>query len=129
MREFEVEIDGAVFTVKQIMPEEDTGEYGEEEAALIARACLLVEEETEKKAYSPEMKREKTHFHETSTEKVKEIFREKVTEKFVQGQLETLRKNQIPASEPSVNYRRQIEELSRYLSRDSRRYDGYFEIY
>ena len=48
-----MEIDGAVFTVKQIAPEDGTAEYGEKEAELVSRACLLYEEEAEKKAYAP----------------------------------------------------------------------------
>ena len=58
-----------------------------------------------------------------------EILREKITEKHVAVQLEEMKAAQAEPSEKAVNYRRQIEELSRYLSRDSRRYDGYFEMY
>ncbi|MBQ8831358.1 MAG: hypothetical protein IJ017_07140 [Oscillospiraceae bacterium] len=128
MREFEVEIDGAVFTVKQILPEDDTYEYTEKVAELIARACLLADDEAEKKANAPR-KYDNQPSYDREHEKVTEVFREKVTEKYVEGQLEDIRKTYTEPIAPSVNYRRQIEELSRYLSRDSRRYDGYFEMY
>ena len=130
MREFEVEIDGAVFTVKQIAPEDGTAEYGEKEAELVSRACLLYEEEAEKKAYAPKkaVPNEEV-LPEKAREKVTEILREKITEKHVAVQLEEMKAAQAEPSEKAVNYRRQIEELSRYLSRDSRRYDGYFEMY
>lgn len=130
MREFEVEIDGAVFTVKQTLPEDDTREYGEKEAELVARACLLYEEEEEKKAYSPRKSKESGKpLPKEVNEKVKEVFRERITEKYVENQLESLKSTPSEPSEKAVNYRRQIEELSRYLSRDSRRYDGNFELY
>ena len=93
----------------------------------LARACLEFEDEAEKKTAVKTS--EKQIVHETETEKITEVFRDKVTEKFVEGKMESLRKNQTEASEASVNYRRHVEELSRYLSRDSRRYDGNFEIY
>ena len=127
MKEFEVEIDGVLFKVKQIVPEEETAEYDEKEAELIARACLEFEDEAEKKTAVKTS--EKKIVHETETEKITEVFRDKVTEKFVGGKMESLRKNQTETSDAAVNYRRQVEELSRYLSRDSRRYDGNFEIY
>ena len=130
MREFEVEIDGAVFTVKQTLPEDDTREYGEKEAELVARACLLYEEEEEKKAYSPRKSKESGKpLPKEVNEKVKEVFRERITEKYVDNQLESLKSTPSEPSEKAANYRRQIEELSRYLSRDSRRYDGNFEMY
>ena len=130
MREFEVEIDGAVFTVKQILPENDTREYGEKEAELVARACLLYEEEEEKKAYSTRKREENAKkLPEAVNKKVKEVFRERITEKYVENQLESLKSTPSEPSEKAVNYRRQIEALSRYLSRDSRRYDGNFEMY
>ena len=141
MKEFEVEIDGAIFSVKQTSSEEDTGKYGEEEAELVARACLLYEEEAEDKVYAPKRKTAdetvRTEKIETVTEllrdrvteRVKEIFHDKVTEKYVESQLGNLRETETESLVPSLNYRRQIEELSRYLSRDSRRYDVYFEMY
>ena len=128
MREFEVEIDGAVFTVKQIEPEYD-GEYGEEEAALVARACLLYEDEEKMKAYAPEKELETKTVYEKTIEQAKEVIRENITEKAVEGHLENLKNTYMEENDTSANYRRQIEQLSRYLSRDSRRYDGNFEIY
>ena len=124
-REFEVEIDGAVFKVKQIIPEEA---YGKEEAELVARACLLADEKEEKQKYAAKTgEHSKTVFSLENTEK--EIFREKITEKYIERQTQEMGESADIASVLPENHRRQIEELSRYLSRDSRRYEGNFDMY
>ena len=130
MNEFEVEIDGVVFKVKQVQPE-DGGDYTEKEAELVARACLLFEDEAEKMAFSDKPKTDISKNPEEPSETVREIFHEKITEKYVTRQPDELQRSvrETAQSQLSVNYRRQVEELSRYLSRDSRRYDGYFEMY
>ena len=128
-REFEVEIDGALFKVKQVLYEDDSANYGEKEAELVARACLLYEEETEKHEISRKVEKVTKENVTEVTETVKEVFKEKLTEKSAEEKLDRIRESTAEVPSASLNYRRQIEELSRYLSRDSRRYDGNFDMY
>ena len=149
--EYEVEIDGALFTVRRvsamerIMAAKDseilTEELGEEEAELIARACILAKSlfaDNKPVFDSGRDALEKLTYEKVYELTKHEVFYEKVTEKYVERQLETLRESageddsySLPQSVLSdfKNYRRQVEELSRYLERDSRRYDGNFDLY
>ena len=141
--EYEVEIDGEVFTVRRVKTSDDAAdeELTEEQARLIARAYLLADGMFEKEELQTE-----THrlVNEEITEKIfREITENKVISEEIrkitaQRQLEVLKEtagdesfdiSELPDFSYMKNYRRQIEDLSRYLQRDSRRYDGYFETY
>lgn len=151
--EYEVEIDGQLFTVRrisaleQIMAERDGAELSEKlgsgESELIARACILA-----RSLYSenePVFGNGYEVLSKLTSEKVyelteRETVTKQVTERVLEKKTEVFEKKaqempdyslpEFSAEETeNVNYRRAAEELSRFLERDSRRYDGYFDMF
>lgn len=151
--EYEVEIDGTVFRVRQIsalehiLAERDSEKLAKElkceNTDLIARAYLLASSlyMEDKPAFNDGYE-VMTSF---TADKIYEltqhvVFRERVTERITEKNTEyvsepaketTMKDNttQIDGKYESNSYRSSVEKLSRYLHRDSRRYDGYFEMY
>ena len=151
--EYEVEIDGQLFTVRrisaieQILAEKEGTELSEKlgdgQAELIARACILskslysenapvfesgyevLEKLTAEKVY------ELTN-RETVTKQVTERVVEKRTEVF-EKEAQSFQDYSLPEiseeTTENVSLRQKAEELSRFLERDSRRYDGYFDMF
>lgn len=152
--EYEVEIDGVLFNVRQISAldrllaerdsEELEAELGSKDAELIARACILSKSlyKDEKPAFQngyevlKELTSEKV-YELTHTQAVYEKKTERVVERntdisknTTEGNNEYTEFNENIRQEYEYrSYRSRIEELSRYLERDSRRFDGYFEMY
>ena len=143
--EYEVEIDGEVFAVRRVSSMERFLKEDEnltaEQAELIARAFLLAEsmfEDEKRENYS------ENHITETTTETERrsiterEVFFEKIKEKLTERTFEKPG-NEISGDSFDVsalaefsdikNYRQKVEELSRYLQRDNRRFEEYFEMY
>lgn len=143
--EYEVEIDGEVFAVRRVSSQErflrEDENLTEEQAELIARAFLLAAtmfDDEKSVSYS------ENHITETMTETEyrnvteREVFFEKIKEKLTERTLEKLSTETSGESfdvsalaefSDIKNYRQKVEELSRYLQRDNRRYEGYFEMY